>query len=242
MKKFTCVCVVLLFSVSSFSFAQEDEDFLSHFKSYFKAKGDRSLLELVDNSYLPVHKKKEFLTLLFKLLTNRQYFTKSFEYKNYKKTLNQFFKEPIYEKLTGNLFLGYVFVEKGFNFRGKSFRIDRLISLKNIDRKYLSLFREKFYYILKKFGYKVTKQGEHSDFSIGLCIVSVYDKDDKISQKGLTYEFYLKNNTANKGFFLRTSTGSKEGLNHAVDVSIRRIIVYLNSLKTDKKKNVKTGK
>ena len=221
MKKIIFFFLILLLFITTFS--------------HVKAEIEKSLIELIEQSYLPSEKKKEFLTRLFKLLTVKEPFSKSFEYKKHSGTLNHFFKEPIYRKLTGNIFLGYSYIENGFYFKGNTLNIDRQISTKNIDVKYLRFYRNRFSFILDKFGYRFSTGKGKSDYSFGFCLVSIFDVEDKISQKGLTLEFYLKNNATGKCFFLRTSTGSKRGLSHAIDVSIRRIVVYLNTLKRDMK-------
>jgi urate oxidase len=161
---------------------------------------------------------------LVKLFVEDYGFTSSKEYKNYPETLNNFFSEPIYQKLTGNFMRGYSY-DEGFKFDGKEIAIGTLKAVSE-GRPYLKRFIEIFDKVFTSNGVKFVDKSK-ANYEIGMCIVSVMPKLTEISFPGVFLEVLMKNNKTGKSLFYRFGQGSKKGLNKAMADSATMVLATL---------------
>jgi hypothetical protein len=203
-----CKAIFILFLLSTISLLCQAE----------KGIKDMSYEELV-KKYEKLDKVKNFL--------------ESETSRKYPWSMNKFFDSRIYGRLIGNEFFGYYY-DEGIEYGDKSNRIaiDTIAVIKGRGyEKYKDIFTRIFLETLalsKKQTYYVDKQ---SRYSIGICIVSVKEKDDVESSKGIVLESYIKDRKTGKYFYHRCGTGSQGKLEQAMMFSAARIICNLEYLK-----------
>jgi hypothetical protein len=151
-------------------------------------------------------------------------FKDSKEYKNYKETLNNFFSEPIYTKLSGNFMRGYSY-DEGFEFHGNEIVMGNLKSVTE-GKPYLKKFVDHLNNVFVGNGIKFVAAGK-SDCEIGFCIVSVTPKLTEISFPGVFLEVLMSNKKTGKSFFYRFGQGSKQGIDKAMNDSSCMVLATL---------------
>jgi hypothetical protein len=197
------------------------------------------LLILLSVSILPAVEKdlKEMsfaeASKKYQEITRVKSFLKTDAPREYPWSMNEFFDNSIYEKLVGNEFFGYYY-DEGVNYDnpGNIIAIDTLAVIKGRGyEKYKSRYTRIFLQTLKqseKYTYHVRKEAR---YSIGICIVSVKEKDDAESTKGIVLESYIKDRQKGKHFYHRFGTGSQGDLDQVMRLSAVRMLCNFEFLK-----------
>lgn len=166
--------------------------------------------------------KKNKIKLAMLLLPNS--FLLSREYKEYKWTLYRFFKEKIYDELTGNPYLGYDY-DEGLKYKGNKIQIEVLrTTLKFNGKGYEQLFGKILRKVLKKNEYKEEK---NCRYKLGICIVNVNEEFGKDKAPWVWVELYIRDSELKKTYFLRYSVASKKGILYAINFLSKRILLEL---------------
>lgn len=168
---------------------------------------------------------------LIEMFMENYSFTKSKEYKNYPETLNNYFTEPIYQRLQGNFMRGYSF-DEGFSFQGDTLSISTLKSVTE-GKAYLKKFVDVLNEVFLGNGIKFAEGGTR--YEIGICIVSVTPKLTEISFPGLFLEVLLSDTKSGKSYFYRFGQGSKAGIEKAMIDSACMVLATLFTLSSDRK-------
>jgi hypothetical protein len=160
-------------------------------------------------------------------------FLKSGTPEKYPWSMNEFFDHSIYEKMVGNEFFGYYYDEGVvYDNPGNSIAVDTIAVLKGKGyEKHKDSYTRIFLQTLKlseKHTYRVVKEAR---YSLGICIVSVKERDDAESTKGIVLESYIKDRQTGKHFYHRCGTGSPGDLDRAMRLSAVRIICNFEFLK-----------
>lgn len=158
-------------------------------------------------------------------------FQNSKEYKNYPETLNEFFTEPIYKKLSGNFMRGYQYNE-GFTFKGIEISLGALKSVSE-GKPYLKRFVDVLNKVFVGNGIKFVGN-DKTPYEIGFCIVSVMPKLTEISFPGVFLEVLFKNKTTGKSLFYRFGQGSRQGIDKAMHDSCNMVLAMLYTHATDR--------
>jgi hypothetical protein len=148
-------------------------------------------------------------------------------------SLNEFFDSSIYEKLVGNDFFGYYYDEGvKYDDPGNRITIDTIAVLKGRGyEKYKHRYTRIFLQTLREseeYNYHVKKGAR---YSVGICLVSIKEKDDEESLKGVVLEAYIKDSKTGKHFYHRCSTGCPGELDKAMRLSAARVICNIQYLK-----------
>ena len=131
-------------------------------------------------------------------------------------TLNKFFTGKIYERLTGNAFLGYIW-DEGFTCSAREVSI---AEVKDFTKTYGAAYRLALEQALTAGGYKVNPK---ANCQIGIAILGVEPKETDKTLPGVLVEAYLRNAATKKSYFIRYGTGSYEGLATALRTSTARL-------------------
>jgi hypothetical protein len=131
-------------------------------------------------------------------------------------TLNKFFTDRIYEKLTGNTILGYTW-DEGF---ACSAREVSIVEIKDLTKTYGAAYKLALEQALTAGGYKINPK---ADCQIGIAILGVEPKETDKTLPGVLVEAYLRNAATKKSYFIRYGTGSYEGLATALRTSTARL-------------------
>ena len=169
----------------------------------------------------------------YKELTQVKRFLETDTPVKYPWSMGEFFDAPIYKKLVGNEFFGY-YHDEGVKYDdpGNRIAIDTIAVIKGKGyEKYKHSYTRIFLRTLREseeHTYYVKKQAR---YSVGICLVSIKEKDDKESLKGVVLETYIKDNKTGKYFYHRCGTGCPGELDRAMRLSAVRIICNLQYLK-----------
>ena len=169
----------------------------------------------------------------YKELTQVKRFLETDTPVKYPWSVGEFFDAPIYKKLVGNEFFGY-YHDEGvkYNDPGNRIAIDTIAVIKGKGyEKYKHRYTRIFLRTLREseeHTYYVKKQAR---YSVGICLVSIKEKDDKESLKGVVLETYIEDNKTGKYFYHRCGTGCPGELDRAMRLSAVRIIFDLVYLK-----------
>ncbi len=165
---------------------------------------------------------------LIKLIFDARPFLESAVDVRYEHTLNRFFNNRIYRKLTGNPFVGYIY-DEGISITDNRFKIDCVKSRSDL-KEYGQVFERLFHEMVKaKKNYIVD---DKAAASIGIFIADITpEPEDKHLIPSITIELYIKDNRSNRAFFKRFSTGNRKELYYAMRLSIKRIFLTLDYLK-----------
>jgi hypothetical protein len=167
----------------------------------------------------------------FKEITKPKRFIETDTPQKYPWSMNEFFDRKIYEKLTGNEFFGYHY-DEGVELSGNKIAIDTIEVIKGRGyEKYLVKYIGIFLSTLKAHKEYTYYVDEQARYSIGICIVSIKEKDDAESLKGVVFEAYIKDRESGKHFYHRCSTGSAGELDQAMRTSAARMIGNLQYLR-----------
>lgn len=147
---------------------------------------------------------------LIKLVFTPKPFVESADVKMYPETL-VLFKKHIYEKMKGNIFLGYNYNE-GVSIDSKDVQFVHLGCLKGLE-KYKGSFLEVMKRTWESEGFKFV---EKSHIQMGVAIVSVVPEKTDESFPGLVLEYYFKNTNQDKTFYSRIYSGKLKGLLYAM--------------------------
>ncbi|MCK4760852.1 MAG: hypothetical protein KAW12_01540 [Candidatus Aminicenantes bacterium] len=149
-------------------------------------------------------------------------------------SMNEFFDSAIYEKLQGNEFFGY-YHNEGVRYVGNRIAIDTISVIKGRGyEKYKDKFALIFLETLRAGKKQVYVIDKGCRYSIGICLVSVKEKDDEEGVKGVVLECYVKDRKTGKRFFHRCGTGSVGELEQSMRLSAVRIVCNLQYLKRNK--------
>jgi hypothetical protein len=156
--------------------------------------------------------------------------------KRYAWSMNEFFDHSIYEKLVGNEFFGY-YHDEGIKYDepGNRIVIDTIAVIK--DRgydKYKDIYTRIFLHTLRESNQHTYYVVKEARYSIGICVVSIKEKDNEESLKGVVVETYIKDRKTGKHFYHRCGTGSPGGLDQAMRLSAVRVLCNLEYLKNKK--------
>ena len=182
--------------------------------------------DLKDMSFEEASKKYQEITRVISFL-------KTDAPMNYPWSMNEFFDQSIYERLVGNEFFGYYYDEGvKYDNPGNRVAIDTIAVIKGRGYEtYKDRYTRIFLQVLKlseKHTYHIKKEAR---YSIGICIVSVKEKDDAESTKGIVLESYIKDRQTGKHFYHRFGTGSPGDLDQSLRLSAVRIICNLEYLR-----------
>lgn len=171
---------------------------------------------------------------LIKLVLRTHPFKNSPDQKYGKETINQFFTSKIYEKLRGNLFLGYSY-DEGLEFSGNRIGLDILKTTEQT-QEYKKVFLRSMVKVFNKQTIEITgKTGTNANterFGLGICIVSVQPVRTKESFPGLVVEMYITDKKEKKSFFRRFYAGKLEGFEAACIDACMQMIFTLKALST----------
>lgn len=137
-------------------------------------------------------------------------------------SLNKFFTDKIYEKLTGNAYFGYTW-DEGFTCSSREVSIEEI---KDFTKTYEAAYRLSLEQALAAGGYKINPKAV---CQIGLAIVGAEPKETDKTLPGVLIEAFLRNSTARRSFFIRFGTGSYEGFAVALRTSAARIYAELEA-------------
>ena len=172
---------------------------------------------------------------LIMLILRTHPFKSSPDIKYGKETLNQFFTSKIYEKLRGNVFLGYSY-DEGLEFYGYRIGLDILKTTEQT-RGYKKVFLKSMLKVFNKKTIEIIGQtGKTERYGLGICIVSVQPVRTKESFPGLVVEMYITDKKEKKSFFRRFYAGKLEGFEAACMDACMQMIFTLKALSTSKEK------
>ena len=137
-------------------------------------------------------------------------------------SLNRFFTQEIYARLTGNEYFGYSF-DEGFSWSGDSFSIDIIKTIPSTQI-YHHAFHESFKSAILDRGLDAVSQ---SPFRVGLCLVGVEPVRTPETVPGVMIEVYFCNQSSGKSFFWRMGVGSRNGLAAAMVDAVDLIVEML---------------
>jgi hypothetical protein len=163
---------------------------------------------------------------LIKLLYDFQPFLKTAVDVHYPDTLNLFFTDKIYRRLKGNPFVGYLF-DEGVTIRSNRFCLN--IDAPPAFKKYTAIFRD----LLEKTTspvYRLDFSAPSPGCTLHLFIVDINPEKSRGLIPSITLEMALKDNTQNRAFFIRFSTGHADGLFEAMQLAVKRIVINLRYL------------
>lgn len=169
---------------------------------------------------------------LIKLITDARPFLETAVDVRYEHTLNLFFNRKIYLKLKGNPFLGYVF-DEGISIKGNRIKVDCFKSRSGLEP-YRRIFERLFREMIRENKRDCCRVvlDEKSPYSLGIFIADVTPKKQDKLIPSVTIELYIKDNRTNRAFFKRFSTGNHQELYHAMRLSIKRIFLTLDYLRS----------
>jgi hypothetical protein len=150
-------------------------------------------------------------------------FKESISYKKYKKTLNIFFNESIYEKLKGDVLFGYKY-NQGVRIKKKEVYIAEVKSIELDDYTGMeALLKSTLKIYLKNKKYNITSNAR---YHLGICLVGRTYKD-MYTHAGNQIEFYIKDIKTNRSCYYRCSQGSNRGFAKSIQLGIKYRIVDL---------------
>ncbi|MBN1199208.1 MAG: hypothetical protein JXA23_07640, partial [Bacteroidales bacterium] len=164
---------------------------------------------------------------LAKVVFTPHEFLKSPDVKYYPETVGKFFTTPIYEKMTGNIYLGYSYSE-GIVFEGNRVGIDKLKVLEDTEP-YKKLFVERVLKVTQQNGIEITT--ENTRFKMGICLVSVAPETTDETYAGLVAEMYINDTETKRTLFRRFYAGKRDGLELAMEDAGLQIVLTLKALK-----------
>lgn len=175
---------------------------------------------------------------LIMLVLRTHPFKSSPDQKYGKETLNKFFSSKIYEKLRGNVFLGYSY-DEGLEFSGNRIGLDILKTTEQT-REYKKAFLKNMVRVFNKKTIEIIGQsGQNANterYGLGMCIVSVQPVRTKESFPGLVVEMYITDKKEKRSFFRRFYAGKLEGFDAACIDACMQMIFTLKALSTSKEK------
>jgi len=133
-------------------------------------------------------------------------------------SLNRFFTDKIYQKLTGNAYFGYKW-DEGFSCPSKEIFIEEI---KDFTEKTGAAYRLALEQALSD--YQIMPEAA---CQIGLAVIGVEDKETDKTLPGVMVEAYLRNKITKKSFFYRFGSGSPRGLAAALRTSAEMLVSEL---------------
>ena len=134
------------------------------------------------------------------------------------KSLNRFFTDKIYQKLTGNAYFGYKW-DEGFTCPSKEVLI---AEIKDLTETAVPAYRLALEQALSEYRIK-----PDAVCQIGATIVGIEDKETDRTLTGVMVEAYLRNTSTKKSFFYRYGAGSPRGLAAALRISAEMLAAEL---------------
>ena len=133
-------------------------------------------------------------------------------------SMNRFFTDKIYQKLTGNAYFGYKW-DEGFTCPSKEVFI---AEIKDLAETTAPAYRLALEQALSE--YLINPDAA---CQIGVAIVGIEDKETQKTLPGVMVEAYLRNASTQKSFFYRFGAGSPRGLAAALRISAEQLIAEL---------------
>jgi len=133
-------------------------------------------------------------------------------------SLNRFFTDRIYQKLTGNAYFGYKW-DEGFSCPSKEVSI---AEVKDLAEKIAPAYRLALEQALADYQIRTDAVCQ-----IGVSIVGIENKETERTLPGVMVEAYLLNTSTQKSFFYRFGAGSPRGLAAALRISAEMLVAEL---------------
>jgi hypothetical protein len=163
---------------------------------------------------------REGFTLLSRLGADKPFLNDSPDVHLEPQSLQKFFTDAIYQRLTGNAYFGYRW-DEGFNCAGKEVSIE---DFKDLTGTTGAAYRHALEMSLEAANFQI-KPG--ANCQIGICIVGVEEKETAMTLPGVMVEAYFRNASAKKSFFIRFGTGSPRSLAAAIQLSAETLLAEL---------------
>jgi hypothetical protein len=168
--------------------------------------GSALIAQEEDSSGLSEKDKAELVKMVF----TPKPFMESADVRMYPETM-VLFKNSIYEKMKGNVFLGYQH-DEGVSVDTKVVQLVQLESLQGFEE-----YKAPFFEVMKRaWGKEGMSLVEKSHIKMGIAIVSVVPEKTEESFPGLVLEYYILNEKQNKAFYGRKYSGKLKGLLYAM--------------------------
>jgi hypothetical protein len=136
-------------------------------------------------------------------------------------SLNKFFTDRIYQRLTGNAYFGYRF-DEGFFCDSSEVSI---VEIRDLTGATGAAYRLALEQALAEH-FNITP---NAVCQIGLCIVGIETAETNETLPGVMVEAYLRNSSEKKSFFIRFGAGSPRGLAAAVRLSASMLAAELEA-------------
>ena len=161
---------------------------------------------------------REELLHLMRMSTNKPFLRDSSDVLLERQSLNRFFTDRIYERLTGNAYFGYRW-DEGFTCPVREISI---VEIKDLTGTTAAAYRLALEQAL--FEYQIKPDAV---CQIGLAIVGIEAKETERTLPGVMVEAYLRNSETRRSFFIRFGAGSPRGLSAAIRISTEMLVAEL---------------